>query len=457
MDKILYYIEIINGRLSDILWGSIMLIFILAVGLWFSIRLKFFPIIHIKLWIKKTFGVLLKSKRQRQKSGNGITPFQAMTTALAGAIGTGNIVGVATAITMGGAGAIVWMWIASILGMATIFVENILGVKYREKDKNNKWIGGPMYYIEKGLKCKPLAIIFAIACTMAALGMGNMTQSNSIADSLYTSFGISKSISGFLIAIVTGIIILGGIKRIASITEKIVPFMAIFYILGTVVIILVNIDKIPSVIISMFSEAFNFKSFTGGSIGYGMSAAIRYGVSRGVFSNEAGLGSSPIVHAAADTDEPVEQGMWGIFQVFIDTIVVCTLTALCILCTWNGSNNLDGAALSTYAFSTVLGNFGSIFMAISILLFAFATLISWEYFGEKSLTYITKGKYILIYKAFYVVLCGFGAVINLRLVWSIADTLNGLMCIPNLIAILLLSNVAVAETKNYLKRKKHID
>lgn len=452
MESVLYYVELINGYIANVLWGPVMLIFILAVGMWFTIRLKFFQVLNIKLWLGKTFGVLFRSKK-RTSSTNGITPFQAMTTALAGAIGTGNIVGVATAITLGGAGAVVWMWIASLLGMMTIFAENILGVKYRIKDSEGKWCGGPMYYMERGLKCKALGIIFAAACTAAALGMGNMTQSNSIAESLYAGFGISKGITGVVLAVITGITVFGGIKRIANITEKIVPFMALFYILGTLVVICFNVNKIPSVFIQMFSQAFDFKSISGGAVGYGMAAAVRYGISRGVFSNEAGLGSSPIVHAAADTDEPVEQGMWGIFQVFIDTVVVCTLTALCILCTFDSSEGLDGAALSTYAFSSVLGNFGSIFMAVSIFLFAFATLISWEYFGEKSLVYITNGKYILIYKAIYTIFCAFGAVINLRLVWSIADTLNAFMAIPNLIAILFLSGVVIKETKDYMKRK----
>ena len=427
----------INSFINGIVWGPFMLCFLLGVGVFFTFKLKFFQLVHFKIWWKETAMSLFKKNDKKQTAGK-ISSFQAMATALAGAIGTGNIVGVAGAISLGGAGSIFWMWIASFFGMATIFAENVLGIKYRTR-KNGKFVGGPMYYIEKGMHCKWLAVIFAVLCTFAALGMGNMTQANSIAGAVENGFNISPHISGIILSVLVCIIIFGGIGRIASITEKLVPVMAVVYTLAAVIVITVNYKNIPSAFQKIFVQAFDINSAAGGFMGYGMARALKYGISRGVFSNEAGLGSSPIVHAAADTDDPSKQGMWGIFQVFVDTIVLCTLMALCILTTDSEKTGLDGIHLSTASFEAVLGSAGTYFMTVSIILFAFATLVSWSYYGERSLEYLTGKKFIVFYRILYALITYVGCIMGISLVWEISDTLNGLMAIPNLIALLFLS------------------
>lgn len=455
---ILDIIAKVNSFINGIVWGPFMLCFLLGAGIFFTFKLKFFQFTHFKVWWHETAMSLFR-KDSRKKEKGKISSFQAMATALAGAIGTGNIVGVAGAISLGGAGAIFWMWIASFFGMATIFIENVLGIKYRTQ-RNGKYVGGPMYYIEKGLHCKWLAVIFAIFCTVAALGMGNMTQANSVAGALEIGFGVSPKISGIILSILVGLIIFGGIGRIASLTEKLVPFMAIIYTLAALIVIIVNFKNIPYAFQKIFLQAFDLNSAAGGFMGYGMSRAIKYGISRGVFSNEAGLGSSPIVHAAANTDNPYKQGMWGIFQVFMDTIVLCTLMALCILTTDSEKTGLDGVALSTAAFQSVLGTAGTYFISLSIILFAFATLVSWSYFGERSLEYLTNGRFIKIYRIVYAMITYIGCVMSLSLVWEISDTLNGLMAIPNLIALLLLSNkinyndINIMYSKNIYRKLK---
>ena len=422
-------IESVNACINNIVWGPFMLLFLVGTGIFFSVKLRFFQLTGLKIWWRKTALSFMDSKTKNGKK-SGISPFRAMATALAGSIGTGNIVGVANAIALGGAGAVFWMWTAAFFGMATVFAENVLGVKYRVK-RNGKYVGGPMYYIEKGLGCKPLAVVFAFFCTLAAFGMGNITQSNSVAGALKNGFGIDSGICGIILSVITALIIFGGIERISSLTEKLVPVMAVVYTLAAAAVLAVNFTEIPSVLVRIVKEAFDIRAAAGGLTGYGISKALKYGISRGVFSNEAGLGSSPIVHSAAETDNAYEQGMWGIFQVFIDTIVLCTLMALCIL---------DGIELSALSFSRVLGNAGNIFLSLSIVLFAFATLVSWSYYGEKSFEYLTKGKYIKLYRIIYSCAVYLGCITSISLVWEISDTLNGLMAVPNLIAIILLSN-----------------
>lgn len=440
----------INSFVNRIVWGPYMLILLLGVGIFFTVKLHFFPVIHFRTWWKKTAMSFLKSNQKT--SQEKISPFQAMATALAGSIGTGNIVGVANAIALGGAGAVFWMWIAALFGMSTVFAENVLGMKYRVK-RNGKYVGGPMYYIEKGLHCKWLAVLFAVFCTLAAFGMGNMTQANSVSGALRNAFGLSPQISGIVLAVLVGIIIFGGINRISKLTEKLVPVMSIIYTIVVLIVIIVNFREIPNAFREIFVQAFDLKAAAGGFMGYGMTRAIKYGISRGVFSNEAGLGSSPIVHSAADTDDPYEQGMWGIFQVFIDTIVLCTLMALCILTTGANQTSLDGIALSTFSFESVLGYAGNLFMSLSIILFAFATLVSWSYYGEKSLEYLTNGKYITLYRLIYSVITYLGCITSISLVWEISDTLNGLMAIPNLAALLLLSSkIRYQELSNHLQK-----
>lgn len=436
-----------NHAINSVIWGPVALITLLLIGIFFSYKLGFLQITKFKLWWKQTAGSLFSKENKSAKKGK-ITPFRAMATALAGAIGTGNIVGVTSAIALGGAGAVFWMWISSIFGMATIFAENVLGVKYREL-RNGKYVGGPMYYIQNGLHCKWLAVIFAIACTLASLGMGNMTQSNAVAGALKVGFDVSPIVTGAFLTALVGVVIFGGIDRISSFTAKIVPVMAVLYTIGALIVVCVNIKKVPEAFGEIFISAFNFNSIAGGFFGYEISKALKYGISRGVFSNEAGLGSSPIVHAAADTDSPCKQGMWGMFQVFIDTIVLCTLMALCIICTDSHKTGLDAVAASSYCFESVFGDFGKYFMSLSITLFGVATLVSWSYFGERSVEYLTNGRFINSYRIAYTLITFVGCILNLNLVWEISDTFNGLMAIPNMIAIFLLSGVVKKEYEQY--------
>lgn len=430
-------VQKINAFINGIVWGPLMLCALLGIGIYFTVRMKFFQIRHFRVWWNATFLSLFRKENDCQRKDR-ISPFQAMATALAGAIGTGNIVGVAGAITLGGPGAVFWMQIAAVFGMATVYVENVLGVRYREK-KNGRFVGGPMYYIEKGLHCKWGAVLFAVFCTFAALGMGNMTQANSAAGALQYCFQIPPEISGIVLAVLTGIIIFGGIDRIAALTEKLIPLMAILYILASLAVLAMHFSNIPAAIENIFVSAFDLRAASGGFLGYGMARALKYGISRGVFSNEAGLGSSPIVHAAADTEDPSRQGMWGMFQVFTDTIVLCSLMALCIIASDCAVPGADGIALSIAVFEGSLGIAGKIFISLSIVVFAFATLVSWCYYGERSLEYLTGGRFIQCYRFLYAAVAYLGSVTSISLVWEISDTLNGLMAIPNLAALLLLS------------------
>ena len=442
-------ISSVNHFINGIVWGPFMLCVMLGVGLLYSFKLRFFQIRGFKKWWRAT--IISAVKADNKKSRKGISPFQAMAAALAGAVGTGNIVGVAGAITLGGPGAVFWMWIAALSGMATIYAENYLGVLFREKNKNG-FSGGPMYYIEKGLGLKGLAAVFAVICTGAALGMGNMTQANSVAGSLKNGFSIPCIFSAPAIALLTAIIIFGGINRIATITEKLVPVMAGLYIAASLSVIILNINVLPSAIGKIISSAFDIRAAAGGIMGCGMAKAIKFGFSRGVFSNEAGLGTSPIVHAASESNDPHSAGMWGIFQVFTDTIVLCTLTALSILMTGADEISGDGIAVSAYAFSDTLGNTGKLFLSVSIVLFAFATLVSWCYYGESALSYLTGGRFIIIYRLLYSAAAFIGCIMNVDLVWEISDTLNGLMAIPNLIALIMLSrNVRLYKSDNRTK------
>lgn len=450
VDAVLGFVERANHVVNAVVWGPLMLALIIFVGVMFSVRLRFFQIFKCKLWLQQTFGSLFNKENLKDGKKDGITPFQAVSTALASAIGTGNVVGVATAITLGGPGAVFWMWIAAFFGMMTTFAENVLGLKYRTVNELGEKVGGPMYYIEKGLGQRWMACFFAFACILASFGMGNMTQANSIAASLKKSFNLSPEVVGLVLAAIIGCIIFGGVKRISQVSAKIVPFMTIFYILGGLVVIVAHAKNLPKALFDIISGAFNRRSVSGGATGFIMSNAIKYGISRGVFSNEAGLGSSPIVHAASNEIEPVNQGMWGIFQVFVDTILVCSITALCILTSGVTPEDKDGAMLSAQAFSSTFGGFGEKFVAISISLFAFATIVGWSYYGERCVEYLSNRKNILIYKAVYILFVMFGSVMKLDLVWGISDTFNGLMAFPNLIALVLLSGEVVRAARTYL-------
>lgn len=466
MENFTNLVESINGSLNSFIWGPVMLVAFLAVGLMFTIRTKVFQISHIKYWLDVTFFQLFRNRKViKTDDKHAISQFQSLCTALAATIGTGNIAGVATAIAAGGPGAIFWMWLSAFFGMMTNYAENTLGIKYRYKNEKGDWIGGAMIYIERGLGLKWLAVIFSIFCGLASFGIGNMTQANSIASGLEESFGLDPRITGVILMILVSLVILGGIKRIASVTEKIVPFMALLYMLGGIIVIFANFSRIPMAFELIFTEAFNFKAAGGGILGYGISLAMRKGISRGVFSNEAGLGSSVMVHSASDVKEPVVQGMWGIFEVFADTLVVCTITALTILTSGvydmeqyatdiaSGIEVVSGTALTSKAFTSVIP-FGGKFVAIGIMLFAFSTLLGWSYYGERAIEYLFGMKAIKAYKLVFICVIYLGCVASLNLVWDIADTLNGFMAVPNLIAITLLSSEVIAMTKEYIAKVK---
>lgn len=448
---IIDWIEKANSLVQPLVWGWPVLCAILLAGANFSFRLNFFQITHCKLWIKNTLGNIFSHKKDRTRTA-GISQFQALTTALAGSIGTGNIVGVATAITIGGAGAIFWMWASSILGMMTIFAENVLGMKYRIKNEKGEWLGGAMYYISRGIHSRPLAILFAAACVLASLGMGNMAQANSIAYALKDCFGTGTQATGLVLAAALVAITFGGIQRTAKVTEKLVPFMALGYLLAGFIVLAVNWRNIGFAFNQIFSEAFSLRAAAGGAGGIVMLNALKCGVSRGIFTNEAGLGSSVMAHSSSSGTEPVEQGMWGIFQIFIDTIVMCSLTALCILSSNVLQTGKDGAALSAAAFQTVLGRFGGTFISLSITLFAFATMIAWCYYGQRGLEYLVGGKSAALYRILFAAVAWGSCSMDLHLVWNICDTFNGFMAIPNLIALFLLSGEVVKETQSYLSR-----
>ncbi len=464
MDGILKTVTDVNSVLNGFIWGPIMLVAFLAVGLMFTIRTGVFQITKFKYWIDVTFLQIFRDKKVlKTEDKHSISQFQSLCTALAATIGTGNIAGVATAIAAGGPGAVFWMWLSAFLGMMTNYAENTLGIKYRYKNEKGDWIGGAMIYIERGLGWKWLAVIFSVFCGLASFGIGNMTQANSIAHGLNDSFHVPPIATAVILMVLVALVILGGIKRIASVAEKIVPFMAILYIVGGLVIIFANYTRVGTAFASIFAEAFNFKAMGGGVLGYGISIAMRKGISRGVFSNEAGLGSSVMVHSASDVKEPVIQGMWGIFEVFADTIIVCTITALTILTSGvydmdtyltniqNGVENVSGTALTSAAFNSVIP-FGGQFVAICIMLFAFSTILGWSYYGERAVEYLFGLKAIFAYKVVFVCVILLGCTAELNLVWDISDTLNGFMAVPNLIAVTLLSGQVVRMTKEYIKK-----
>lgn len=583
MNSFINQVTKINGIINGWVWGIPMLILIISTGILMTIRTGFFQVVRAKIVGNETFFAIFKKRHvTKTKEKKAISQFQALTTALAATIGTGNIAGVATALTVGGPGAIFWMWISAFFGMMTNFSENVLGIFYRRKNEKDEWSGGAMYYLQDGLGSKKgmkkvakfLAVLFSIFCVLASFGIGNMTQVNSIADAMNSNFGIATIVTGVILAIIAALVIVGGIKRIGQVTEKLVPFMAVAYIFGTLVIFFTNYEQIPYVFGSIFHDAFNVSAIGGGIGGYVIKRAVTMGFKRGVFSNEAGLGSSVMVHSASDVKEPVIQGMWGIFEVFFDTIVVCTLTAFVLLSSStdapsqskvfanlttkeqtfniaehikegeemhlidkeynmlmidvdnngnaklyseipaegeylevkaygntyyapavskedtteddyiytnimsikansvknsngkivtdsNGNilvdsvsvSQINGVSLVTFAFSQKFGDIAGKLLAIAILLFAFSTVLGWSFYGTKAMEYLFGTKATIFYKVIFVCFIVVGATVNLGLAWDIADTLNGLMAIPNLIAVLALSGTVVKITKNYTDRK----
>ena len=456
----LQIIETINTAVNNFIWGVPAMVCIFGVGLYLSIRTGFLQIRKFPYAIRTTLGRIF---RKRSASDGAITPFQAVCTALAATVGTGNIAGVAGAIAIGGPGAIFWMWVSALFGMCTKFAEVTLAVHFREINANGELVGGPMYYIKNGLgkKWNWLAYLFAAFGVLTVFGTGNATQVNTITTAINSALlnyniisesavSTSNLIIGIVIAILIAMILLGGIKRIGQVTEKLVPFMALLYILLGLGVILLNIQNIPSVFVSIFNGAFQPSAVTGGIIG-SMFLSMKKGVSRGIFSNEAGLGTGSIAHACADTKKPVKQGMFGIFEVFTDTIVICTLTALVILCSGVPITygEAAGAELTILGFTSTYGNWVSIFTAVAMCCFAFSTALGWGLYGARCIEFLFSEKVIKPFMVVYALVAILGATANLGLMWNIAETFNGLMAIPNLIALFLLSGTVVRLTKEY--------
>ncbi|MFC3041239.1 alanine/glycine:cation symporter family protein [Virgibacillus xinjiangensis] len=438
--------EVINA-ISGFVWGPPMLILIIGTGIFLTIRLGFMQFKTLPYAIKLSFS----PEKQENKAKGDISHYQALTTAMAATIGTGNIVGVATAVVLGGPGAVFWMWISALFGMATKYSEAILAVKYRVTNSKGEMSGGPMYYLERGLKQKWLGVLFAIFGSIAAFGIGNMVQSNAVAGALETEFNVSTWVTGIVLTLLVGLVILGGIKSIGRVTAFFVPIMAVLYILGGLIIMVMNFDIVPQAIGLIFTDAFTGSAIGGGILG----TVIRYGVARGVFSNEAGLGSAPIAAAAARTDYPGRQALVSMTQVFFDTIIVCTITGTTIvMANMYGNGELSGGDLTAASFSYFLGDFGALVVTIGIILFAFSTMVGWSYYGEKCFSYLFNDKAIPIYRVAFVLAVFYGAIEQLNIVWGIADIMNALMAAPNLIGLLGLSGVVVYETKRFLKVAK---
>lgn len=457
-------IKSVNSVVNNFIWGVPAMICIIGVGLLLSVRTKFLQIREFPYAMKQTIGKIFDKK---DASDGAMTPFQAVCTALAGTVGTGNIAGVAGAIAIGGPGAVFWMWISALLGMCTKFSEVTLAVHFREKNAVGDWVGGPMYYIKNGLKkhWHWLAFLFALFGVLTVFGTGNATQVNTITtaiDSALLNFNIIPESStkvvnpviGIIVAILVAMILLGGVKRIGRVTERLIPFMALLYIVLAFGVIILNIDRVPGVFHSIIDGAFHPASVTGGIVG-SFFLSMKKGVARGIFSNEAGLGTGSIAHACADTGEPVKQGMFGIFEVFTDTILICTLTAMVILCSGIpvGYGADAGAELTISGFTATYGNWVSIFTAIALCCFAFSTIIGWGLYGSRCMEYLSSEKWVKPFMVVYALVAIVGATMDLGMLWNIAETFNGLMAIPNLIALFLLSGTVVKLVKDYFARQ----
>jgi len=438
METITSILESISG----VVWGPAMLVLLLGTGLYLTLGLRGMPIRRIGYGFRQ---ILLG---RRSEDEGEITPFQALATSLSATIGTGNIGGVATAIALGGPGAVFWMWMTALVGMATKYAEAVLAVKYREVDEDGRYVGGPMYYIKNGLggHWKWLGTLFALFAMVAAFGIGNTVQANAVADVIETNMAVPAWLTGVVLAILVFLVIIGGIRRIAQVTEKLVPFMAVVYVVGALAIIIWNFTDVPGALAQIVTEAFSGSAATGGFAGAAVWAAIRFGVARGIFSNEAGLGSAPIAHAAARTNSPVRQGTIGMMGTFIDTIIICTMTALVIVLTGAWKTGESGAALTSMAFNDGIPG-GNWVVTFGMIFFAFTTIVAWSYYGERCAEFLFGVKVIMPYRYLWVVLLVVGAVANLELIWLIADVLNALMAIPNLIALLALSGTVFAVTR----------
>ena len=458
VDDISNVIDFINGNILS----PLMMILILGTGIFMSFKLKFLQVTYFGQSVNETLVPVFKSFKKKTKKKHGaVSQCQAFSAAIAGTVGTGNIVGVSTAICLGGPGAIFWMWFSAFFGMITNFCENVLGIYYREKNEKGEYRGGAMYYITHGLGLKWLAMMFAAFCVLAAIGY-NMAQVNSISSTMLSSFNIPLWITGLVIAVIVGLVIVGGIKRISKVASYIVPIMALAFMILGIIIIGRNYNRIGYSFGLIFKNAFSLQSFGSGVMGYGIMRGMRYGVARGVFSNEAGLGSSVMAHCASDVKEPVKQGLWGIFEVFLDTFIICTLMALVFLSTGAYDNYISGnifmgAPMALWAFETNLGIFGKLCFSVILPLFAFTTVLSWSFYGEKGIEYLFGKKAILPYKICYVLLVMLGATQGIDLIWNLSDMFNVLMAVPNLLAIILLSPKIKEIVDNYSKRRKGIN
>ncbi len=452
-------IQTVNSAVNGVVWGPFMLALLVGTGIYLTVRCGVLQARRFPYIMKNTLGSLFAKKGNTQSSEHNLTPFQAVSTALAGTVGTGNIAGVTGAIFTGGPGAVFWMWVSAFFGMMTKYAEIVLAVEYRQVDQKGAHFGGPMYYIEKGAGLKWLACLFALLGGLACFGIGNIAQSTEIAGAMESLVGLPPLYTGIILAVLTAVVLLGGVKRIGQVASYLVPFMALFYIAAGVAVILLRINHIPDVLASIFREAFSFEAVGGGVFGYTIMLAMQQGFARGVFSNEAGLGSAPIAHAASDTKEPVEQGMWGVFEVFVDTIVICTLTAMAVLLSgvleYDLSDFASNGAAAAAAFNAILpGTIGGTVLQISLLFFALSTILGWSYYGQRCWGYLTNNNPVVevLFKVIFILVCIAGAMGSGELMWSISDTLNGMMAIPNLIGLLLLSGTVVRLTRAYFSK-----
>ncbi len=453
-------IDKINAAVKSFAWGPVMLLLLVGVGVFLSIRTGFLQVRRFGFAMRKTAGSLFRNQKD---DGANLSPFQAVSTALAGTVGTGSIAGVTGASVAGGPGAVFGMWVSAFVGMCTKYAEITLAMKYRRRGGDGAYRGGPMYYIEYGLgkDWKWLASAFAVLGGLASFGIGNIAQSSEIAGVCGALFGVKPLVSGVVLALVVGGVIIGGVRRVGQVTSLLVPFMSVFYVLAGVLVIVLRIDGVPSALRAIVSGAFSLKAVGGGIFGRAIFAAIRHGISRGVFSNEAGLGSAPIAHAASSAGEPCEQALWGVFEVFFDTVVICTVTSMAVLLS---GFELSPEALSRYAssgaaaaaaFDAILpGNLGGFIIELSLLFFALSTIIGWSYYGERCWGYLTNDNKTvnLFYRVLFTLMCAVGAMGSGKLMWDISDTLNGLMAIPNLIALLGLSGVVVKMSRDYFAK-----
>ena len=434
-------LEKLLSEMGNLVWGYPMLALLVGTHVFLTFRLRF---------IQRYIGKAIRISLQRSSEGKGdVSQFGALTTALAATIGTGNIIGVATAIAAGGPGAVLWMWLTGVFGIATKYAEALLSVKYRVTMPSGLMAGGPMYVLERGLRMKWLGVVFAALTAVAAFGIGNMVQANSISSMVQETFDVSPWITGILMTILTAVVILGGIKSIASVCERLVPFMAIFYVLGCVILLVMNASSLPSTVMLILESAFSGQAAIGGFLGAGMKEAIRYGVSRGLFSNESGLGSAPIVAAAAQTKNPVRQALVSSTGTFWDTVVVCAMTGLVLVNSGEWMNGLVGASLTKAAFSDI-PVVGPLVLTVGLMTFVFSTILGWSYYGEKAAEYLFGSKAVKPYRWLWVCAVMIGSVLSLPIVWSFADIANALMAIPNLVSLILLSRIIVNETRVYL-------